>query len=113
MTGRRRSPRPLARALDAARAEWAPATLLGEVQAAWSDVVGPVIAAEATPVSERAGALTVSCSSSLWAQELDLMGPDIVERLNQAISAGLISRIRCSAVPFSEPRRRRSESPLR
>ena len=33
--------------------------------------------------------LTVSCSASVWAQELDLMGPAIVERLN-----GLLERAR-------------------
>lgn len=104
MTGRRRSPRPLSLALDAARVEWAPATLLAEVQAAWSDIVGAVIAAEATPVSERGGVLTVSCSSSVWAQELDLMGPVILERLGQSIHGGRVTRIRCTALPFSEPR---------
>ncbi len=101
---RRRSPRPLSLALDAARTEWAPATLLGEVQAAWSDVVGAVIAAEAKPVSERGGVLTVSCSSSVWAQELDLMGPVILERFGGSIGGGRITRIRCTALPFSEPR---------
>jgi predicted nucleic acid-binding Zn ribbon protein len=104
MTIRRRSPRPLSLALDAARAEWAPATLLGEVQAAWSDVVGAVIAAEATPVSQRGGVLTVSCASSVWAQELDLMGPVILERLGGSIGGGRITRIRCAALPFSDPR---------
>ena len=104
MTSRRRSPRPLSLALDAARVVWAPATMLGDVQSVWSDVVGAVIAAEATPVSERAGVLTVSCSSSVWAQELDLMGPVILERLGQSIGAGRVTRIRCSALPFSEPR---------
>lgn len=103
MTSRRRSPRPLSLALDVARAEWAPATLLGEIQGVWCDVVGVVIAAEAAPVSERVGVLTVSCSSSVWAQELDLMGPVILERLGQSIGGGRITRIRCSALPFSEP----------
>ncbi len=101
MTPRRRSPRPLSLALDSVRTEWAPDTLLGEVQGVWSDVVGPVIAAEALPVSERAGALVVSCSSSVWAQELDLMGPDILERLARSIGGGRVTRLRCSAVPFS------------
>jgi predicted nucleic acid-binding Zn ribbon protein len=104
VTSRRRSPRPLSLALDAARVEWAPATLLGEVQAAWADVVGAVIAAEATPVSERGGVLTVSCSSSVWAQELDLMGPVILGRLGESIGVGRVTRIRCAALPFSEPR---------
>jgi len=40
-----------------------------------------VIAQQTIP---RGGVLTVSCTASVWAQELDLMGPSIVERLNEA-----------------------------
>jgi predicted nucleic acid-binding Zn ribbon protein len=59
-----------------------------------------VIAAEATPVSERGGVLTISCSASVWAQELDLMGPVVLERLNALLRRGeKLSRLRCVAVP--------------
>jgi predicted nucleic acid-binding Zn ribbon protein len=51
------------------------------VQAAWGEVVGERIAAVATPVSERGGAVVVSCSDSVWAQELDLMQEQLLERL--------------------------------
>jgi predicted nucleic acid-binding Zn ribbon protein len=94
----------LALALDAARVEWAPETLLSEVQGIWSEVVGAVIAEQASPVSERAGVLTVSCASSIWAQELDLMGPVILEHLGRSLHRGRVTRIRCAAVPFSGPR---------
>jgi predicted nucleic acid-binding Zn ribbon protein len=90
MTRSRRSPRPLAAALDTARVQWEPATLLAEVQRVWPRVVGAAIAAEAQPTSERAGVLTVSCSASVWAQELDLMGMSIVGRLNAALRGGKI-----------------------
>jgi predicted nucleic acid-binding Zn ribbon protein len=102
MTRRRRSPRPLALALDAARTQWAPATLLGEVQRVWPSVVGPAIAAEAQPTSERGGVLTVSCSASVWAQELDLMAVNIVGRLNAVLEAGQVDRLRCVSVPPRE-----------
>jgi predicted nucleic acid-binding Zn ribbon protein len=48
-------------------------------------------------VAERAGVLTVSCESSVWAQELDLMGVAIVARLNERLSGGRITRLRCIA----------------
>jgi predicted nucleic acid-binding Zn ribbon protein len=64
--------------------------------------VGTAIAAEAEPTSERAGVLTVSCSASVWAQELDLMGPAIVERLNSRLRGGRITRLRCVATPPRE-----------
>jgi predicted nucleic acid-binding Zn ribbon protein len=72
-----------------------PATLLAEVQAVWPATVGELVAKEATPVSERAGALTVACSASVWAQELELMSEPIIERLNAALTKGRISDLKC------------------
>jgi predicted nucleic acid-binding Zn ribbon protein len=77
--------------------ELAPETRLAEVQRAWPQVVGPSIAAQAQPTSERGGVLTVSCSASVWAQELDLMSTSIIERLNEALGSPGISRLRCIA----------------
>ena len=51
------------------------------MQSAWAEVVGERIAAVASPVSERDGEVTVSCSDSVWAQELDLMQGQLLERL--------------------------------
>jgi predicted nucleic acid-binding Zn ribbon protein len=92
---RRRAPRPLGFALDDLARELAPATVLADVQRAWPDVAGPVIAAEASPVSERAGVLTIACSSSVWASELDLMGPALAGRLNEALGRPAVERLRC------------------
>jgi predicted nucleic acid-binding Zn ribbon protein len=90
-------------AFGAIRDDLAPQTLLADVQRAWPEAVGPTIAAEATPVTERAGVLRVSCSSSVWAQELDLMAPAILGRLNGLLEGGRIERLRCVAVPPVEP----------
>jgi predicted nucleic acid-binding Zn ribbon protein len=99
MTPPRRSPRSLSLALDRLRDELSPETLLAEVQSVWPDAVGAAIAEQARPVSERGGTLTVSCSASVWAQELDLMAPTIVERLNADLTGGKIARLRCVATP--------------
>jgi predicted nucleic acid-binding Zn ribbon protein len=42
--------------------------------------------------------VTISCSASVWAQELDLMAPQLIARLNEALSRGSIQRLRCVAV---------------
>jgi len=63
----------------------APATPLAAVQAAWAGAVGERIAAEARPVAERDGVVTVSCSSSTWAQELDLLSAELLESLSEAL----------------------------
>jgi predicted nucleic acid-binding Zn ribbon protein len=99
MTSYRRSPRRAGLALDHIREELAPDTLLADVQRAWREAVGAAIALEAQPTRERGGVVTVSCSASVWAQELDLMAPAIVERLNQRLRAGRVSRLRCVALP--------------
>jgi predicted nucleic acid-binding Zn ribbon protein len=99
MTHWRRSPRRVGIAIDGIRDELAPATLLAEVQRMWPEAVGPAIAAEAQPTAERAGVVTVSCSASVWAQELDLMGPAIVERLNAVLQTGSVTRLRCVTMP--------------
>jgi predicted nucleic acid-binding Zn ribbon protein len=98
VTSYRRSPRSLAPALETLRDAVAPATLLAEIQRAWPEAVGPAIAAEAVPTGERAGVLTVSCSASVWAQELDLMGPAILARLNELLDGATVQRLRCVAV---------------
>jgi predicted nucleic acid-binding Zn ribbon protein len=98
VTRHRRGPRPLAAPLTLLQDELSPPTLLAEVQGVWASVVGPVIAAEATPARERSGVVTVSCSASVWAQELELMGEPIVQRLNGTLRRGQIERLRCVAV---------------
>ena len=99
MTGYRSSPRRLTLALDQIRDELEPDSLLAEVQRVWREAVGAAIAQEAQPTSERGGILTISCAASVWAQELDLMGPAIVGRLNQLLRSGEISRLRCVTLP--------------
>ena len=99
MTQYRRSPRPLASALGPLQVELAPDTLLAEVQRAWRATVGETIAAQAQPVAERAGVLTVACAASVWAQELDLMGPELVERLNKTLGPGSLTRLKCVSTP--------------
>jgi predicted nucleic acid-binding Zn ribbon protein len=75
----------------------APATPLAAVQRAWPGVVGAAAAREAEPVAERGGTVTVGCRSAVWAQELELMGPELVQRLNQAVGTPLLRGLRCVA----------------
>jgi predicted nucleic acid-binding Zn ribbon protein len=81
---RRVAPRPLARALESVTATLAPATTLARVQAVWADVVGEGVATESRATAERDGVVFVTCRSSVWAQELELLGPELVERLGAA-----------------------------
>jgi predicted nucleic acid-binding Zn ribbon protein len=93
----RDAPRPLSLALEQVRDRLAPATPLAAVQRAWADAAGPVVAREATPVSERGGVVTVTCRSAVWAQELDLLAPALVEELNARLDGVEIRSLRCVA----------------
>ena len=95
MTRFNRSPRPLSGSLDTFARQLAPDSVLAEIQRAWPDAVGAAIAQHAKPVAERAGVLTISCESSVWAQELDLMSEAILEQLNRSLKRGRIARLRC------------------
>ncbi len=82
----RRSPRPLAAALHSARVHAEPLTLLAAAQSAWPAAAGARVAVEAEPVAERNGVLTIACRSATWAQELDLLQPELLERLNRELA---------------------------
>lgn len=83
---RRPAPRTLADALTGVVERAAPATALARVQAAWPEIAGAAIAREARPVAERSGTLTIECRSSVWAAELELLAPDLLRRLNEALA---------------------------
>ena len=55
------------------------------MQAAWAEALGEQLAEVATPISERSGTLTVECVDGVWAQELDLMQVQLLERLREAL----------------------------
>ncbi|HEX6583548.1 MAG TPA: DUF721 domain-containing protein [Thermoleophilaceae bacterium] len=84
---RRPGPRALSAALEGVVRGAEPATLLARVQAVWSEVAGPGLSAHATPVSERDGVVTMACESAVWAQELELLGPDLLTRFGDALPA--------------------------
>jgi len=93
-----RGPRSLAETFGALADELRPDTLLADVQRIWSATVGEGIAEQAQPTTERGGVVTVSCAASVWAQELDLMAPQIVARLNAQLGEDAVRRLRCVAV---------------
>ena len=95
---RRHQPRPVGQAISALADRLAPQTPLAEVQRVWEEAVGAVVAAQAEPTGEREGVLVVTCSSAVWAQELDLMASDLIERLNGLLGSASVRSLRCQAV---------------
>jgi predicted nucleic acid-binding Zn ribbon protein len=89
------APRPLSTALQSLTATLAPATTLARVQEIWEGAAGLAIAASARPTAERGGVLTVTCAAAVWAQELDLMASELIEKLNAALGEDAIRELRC------------------
>ena len=94
---RRRSPVPVSGAVERLAASLEPLTPLAAIQRAWPDAVGPAVAAECEPVSERGGLVTVACRSAVWANELTLLAPELVGRLNAALGEPRVTELRCGA----------------
>jgi predicted nucleic acid-binding Zn ribbon protein len=92
---RRPAPRPLSTALERLTGALSPASTLARVQVAWQAAAGPAIAAAASPTSERDGVLTVTCSAAVWAQELELIAPLLLERLNESLGEDALQKLRC------------------
>lgn len=93
----RRVPRSLGDALREVRADAAPETLLAAVQSHWRAAAGEQVAAESEPVAERDGVVTIACRTATWAQELDLLQDELLERLNQALESPRVSALRFTA----------------
>jgi predicted nucleic acid-binding Zn ribbon protein len=96
---RRRAPRPLATALESFTASLEPPTVLAAVQAVWAASVGEAVAAHCTPLAERGGVLEVVCDESVWAAEMELMGPEVAARLSAALGRPTITALRCRTDP--------------
>ena len=94
---RRRAPRSLSFAVERVAAGLEPATTLARLQGSWAEVVGERVAAIAQPVSERDGVVTVACESSLWANELALMAPDLLAKLRAALPDRPVEELRFKA----------------
>jgi predicted nucleic acid-binding Zn ribbon protein len=91
----RSGPRSLAPAIAELSATLAPQTTLARVQRAWPEVAGETLAAAARPTAERDGLLTLTCEAAVWAQELDMMAPELIVRLNAALGREEIGELRC------------------
>ena len=93
---RRLAPRPdLPPSRSTASRRRSPRSARSRMQTCWGAVVGEAIAAAAHPLAERDGVLTVECEAAVWAQELDLMAPELLGRLNAALGEERLRRLRC------------------
>ena len=94
----RGAPRRVAVAVDRLAERLTPMTELARVQAAWPSVCNALpMAAEGDPCALRDRVLTVRCSASVYAQELQLAGEDLIVAVNGALGESAVSALRVRA----------------
>jgi predicted nucleic acid-binding Zn ribbon protein len=70
-----------------------PARVLTTVFSRWEQLVGPEIAAHASPKSLRNGTLVVVADQPAWAAQLRFMATDLVRRIQAEVEATEVRRI--------------------
>jgi predicted nucleic acid-binding Zn ribbon protein len=90
-----RDPERIGGALDKiARRFGAPsANALAGLFQRWEEMVGPGIAAHATPVSMSRGLLRVEVDSNAWATQLKYMTTELVARCCEELGEGAVKKI--------------------
>lgn len=88
-------PRPLRTSLDAfARATGAPnARALEVVFARWAELVGPAVAAHASPVSLRDGVLSVAVDDPAWATAVRTLSAEVLRRVAECVGEAVATRV--------------------
>jgi len=86
-----------------------------QLLADWPQLAGPELSRRAAPVKFAGGTLTLACTGPT-AMELQLLGPQIISRLNLALGHNMIERLRfiqqAPAIPApNTPRLARDSAP--
>jgi predicted nucleic acid-binding Zn ribbon protein len=104
-----REPRPVSESLEriAGRLGLAHPDVLSRVFARWDELVGPDVAAHASPRSLREGVLTVGVDHPAWASSLRLLSADLMRTINASTAPGTVSDV-VVRVDGSRPRSSRN-----
>ena len=76
----------------------------GRVWSAWTEIVGPSVAAHAEPTSLRDGVLKVRADSPAWATEIGYLAEEIRSRANAVTGRPLVSEVRVWMGPAGRKR---------
>jgi predicted nucleic acid-binding Zn ribbon protein len=98
-------PRPIGDSLSslARRLGVAEPSVLTGIFGKWEELVGPAIAAHATPLSLSQGVLVIGTDQPAWATQLRFLGPDLLVRLSGSAGHGQIERVEVKVIAPKEP----------
>ncbi|MDY6055956.1 DUF721 domain-containing protein [Micrococcus sp.] len=72
---------------------WSTPVAVGSVLTRWAELVGPEIALHCRPESFENSVVHVRTSSTAWATQLRLMSPVLMQRFDDALGPGVVTRI--------------------
>lgn len=81
------------------------ALVAGRIFALWAETVGAAIADRAHPRFLRQGVLFVEVSSSAWANELNMLKPKLLAKLEARLGKGVVKDLRYQVAPTWQERR--------
>src|SRR2546425_1247149 len=94
------SPEPLETVIDRAGENRFAKRQLPVPLAVWRAAVGPRIADRARPIALERGVLVVKVTTSVWANELSMLAPKILEKLAQSLPKLAVKSLRFRVGPL-------------
>lgn len=94
------APEPLEMVLDRAGENRFAKRQLPVPLAVWRAAVGPRIADRARPIALERGVLVVKATTSVWANELSMLAPKIIEKLAEALPNLAVKSLRFRVGPL-------------
>jgi predicted nucleic acid-binding Zn ribbon protein len=90
-----RDPQLISAAVNRLLAErgWQEEAAVGGVIGRWAELVGPELAAHATPEGYEDGILAVRADTTAWATQLRLLAPQLVRTLNEHLGGATVRRV--------------------
>jgi predicted nucleic acid-binding Zn ribbon protein len=76
---------------------WNSPVAVGSVISRWDELVGPDIAAHCRPESFQDTTVQVRCDSTAWATQLRLLSSALLARFDEALGAGVVTKIQVLA----------------
>ncbi|HEU5157549.1 MAG TPA: DciA family protein [Streptosporangiaceae bacterium] len=106
-TERGGDPRPFGAAIRDLLAErgWEQQAAIGGVFGNWAQIVGKEVAEHTTPISFEDGEVVIAADSATWAQQVRLLAPTLVRRLNEELGHGTVRRVKVRGPASSTGRR--------
>ena len=72
---------------------WRTGLLFAKIRQEWLQIVGPEIAAHATPANFSRGRLDIACDHDVWRAELQFLKPELLARLAEVLGEGVVKEI--------------------